>query len=169
MRNGKSSGMIRKMLACTLGLMAMALSSNALALWKWIDANGQTQYSDRPPPASVPQDRILERPSGYAPPAALPARVTPPEQPQVDPQTQELERLRQQQESEAARQRAAVEQENARRKAEACEQAKHALEVYNSGVRIRDIDENGEYIYLNDAQIQSRRQDAQGKVNEYCK
>jgi hypothetical protein len=40
--------------------------------WGWTDANGQRQYSDRPPPADVPQKNIFKRPPGSEPP---PARV----------------------------------------------------------------------------------------------
>ena len=43
-------------------LLAVAASSSALAQFVWIDANGTRQYSDRPPPASVPKNKILKEP-----------------------------------------------------------------------------------------------------------
>lgn len=45
-------------------VLALAMTSTpAFAQWSWRDAGGAIQYSDSPPPASVPQDRILKQPS----------------------------------------------------------------------------------------------------------
>ena len=38
-------------------------SSPAAAQWKWRDAQGRVQYSDRPPPTTVPDRDILTRPA----------------------------------------------------------------------------------------------------------
>ena len=54
--------------AAAAALLALAGLSSALpaaaAEWKWRDAAGRIVYSDRPPPASVPDKAILQRPRG---------------------------------------------------------------------------------------------------------
>lgn len=54
-----------------------ATSLAAMAQWQWVDKDGRKVYSDRPPPADVPEKNILKQPgyrSAVAPaPAAAPA------------------------------------------------------------------------------------------------
>lgn len=45
-------------------LLSAGAVTDALAQWKWKDANNRTQYSDLPPPAGVPESAILQRPVG---------------------------------------------------------------------------------------------------------
>ena len=42
------------------------------AQWVWLDEKGLKQFSDRPPPNSVPQKRILKQPAQTAAPLAAP-------------------------------------------------------------------------------------------------
>src|SRR5689334_25397952 len=49
-------------LTCAAVLGAL-LAVPAHAQWKWRDKNGQTQYSDLPPPAGIAESDILQRPS----------------------------------------------------------------------------------------------------------
>lgn len=61
---------MRKMIpGCALVLLGIALSASAQAQWKWRDASGQINYSDQPPPVSVPAARILSI-GAAAPPTA---------------------------------------------------------------------------------------------------
>ena len=56
----------RRPLGVMCALALMALTSIAHAQWKWRDADGRTQYSDRPPPPSVAEKDILQRPASAA-------------------------------------------------------------------------------------------------------
>jgi Domain of unknown function (DUF4124) len=62
-------------LFATLGAL---LALPAEAQWKWRDKGGRMQYSDLPPPASVAEQDILQRPNGaqrvVTAPAARPAQ-----------------------------------------------------------------------------------------------
>lgn len=60
--------------AAALVLLAgMTLGTHANAVeWKWRDANGRIIYSDRPPPANVPDKAILKRPKGLSGTSAVP-------------------------------------------------------------------------------------------------
>src|SRR3569833_2369090 len=56
--------------AALAALLSMA-AAVAAAQYAWIDERGVRQYSDQPPPASVPKQRILKAPgAAYTPPAA---------------------------------------------------------------------------------------------------
>ena len=56
-----------------LALAALALALPCAAQWKWRDAQGHIQYSDRPPPNEVRDRDILTRPAA-APAAQRPAQ-----------------------------------------------------------------------------------------------
>src|SRR5450830_1876882 len=46
-----------------LFLLACLVSLAALAQWQWTDKDGRRVFSDRAPPAEVPEKAILKRPS----------------------------------------------------------------------------------------------------------
>ncbi|WP_339803854.1 DUF4124 domain-containing protein [Saezia sanguinis] len=153
--------------ASLIGAVALSFSAATFAQWKWIDSNGVTQYTDAPPPASTPAQNILTRPSNA--PKPLPAATTPqPAQPEVDDQTRRLEERLQEQERQNAERQALIDQANAAEKARACAAARQSLDTLSTGMRIRETNEKGEYVYLDEAQIAAKRQDAQNRVNEYC-
>ena len=62
--------------AFTLSLFA---SLNAQAQWQWLDQSGRKMYSDQPPPANVPESKILKgadgRPYLPAPQVAAPVKA----------------------------------------------------------------------------------------------
>ena len=63
--------------AFTLSLFA---SLNAQAQWQWLDQSGRKMYSDQPPPASVPEGKILKGADGrpYLPAPKAAAQVKAP-------------------------------------------------------------------------------------------
>ena len=48
---------------CLFGLIAGVVSHAALAQYAWVDERGVRQYSDQPPPKSIPKARILQQPA----------------------------------------------------------------------------------------------------------
>ena len=51
-----------KLLRLTLLGLALALPAAGFAQWQWIDKDGRKVFSDRPPPADVPDKNILSQP-----------------------------------------------------------------------------------------------------------
>ena len=49
-----------KSLRLLLLAAACAMPALALAQWQWIDKDGRKVFSDRPPPADVPESKILK-------------------------------------------------------------------------------------------------------------
>lgn len=62
----------------TVLIWAWAAGCARADMWVWLDDNGRRVLSDRPPPASVPPQHILQRPApAVTPPADTPTRPAP--------------------------------------------------------------------------------------------
>ena len=148
----------------------MALASLAQAQYMWIDEKGLKQFSDRPPPPSVPLKHILKAPHGMpsaASIAAEPAAAVPaPElaKPKAAPTVADRNADYNKRVKEKA-ERDEKDQAEAERKAalaENCSRAREARQSLDSGVRIGSVDKNGERAFLSDEQRAGESQ----KVNK---
>ena len=130
---------------------ALGVCTSAQAQWKWRDTNNRVQYSDLPPPSTVPESAILQRPVGArrsgpqftpaapsAPAAAEaasgPARTSDPE----------LEAKRKKAEQDQAAARKAEEDKVNAAKAENCTRAKSYPKALDEGQRMARTNANGE-------------------------
>lgn len=146
--------------AARAGVLALVLAlacglAGAQSIWKWRDAAGRIQVSDRPPPAEVPERDILQRPGARpvapaGPEAAGDAAASAPAG--VDPL---LEARRQNARAEqAAADKARQDAEQARRerqRAEQCARARRQLAALEGGQRIGRMNDQGEREILDDA------------------
>jgi hypothetical protein len=144
-------------------------ASAAHAQWKWKDAAGRTQYSDLPPPASVPDSAIIARPSGAtrARPAAPAAAAKPtiaaaPKDPQLEARRRELK------EAEDAKKRAEQEQTN-RQREENCGRARSYAKTLEDGVRVARTNDKGEREFLDDKQRAQELSRAKQVIASDCK
>lgn len=129
----------------------------AQAQWQWRDERGQMQYSDLPPPRSVPDRNILQRPRPTAsvraaePPAAAASAAASAPAGSVDPA---LEARRRQAEQQQTAQRKAEEAQAAQRAAEQraqnCGRAREQVRLLESGQRVTRANAQGEREYLDD-------------------
>jgi hypothetical protein len=78
------------LLGCLLALSVQAQESKR-ELWKWKDANGVTQYSDRPVPGATKVEMYTSAPPPSAAPAARPATAAAQGKPAAGVQYQSLE------------------------------------------------------------------------------
>jgi hypothetical protein len=144
----------RTLLAC-LGLaLGLASALPAAAQWKWKDGAGKVQYSDRPPPASVPERDILQRPSNVRSFAPAPAADTPASPaaaaasaPGVD---KDLEARRRAEEQARQAKEKAEKDKVAQVRAENCARARSYMQTLDSGVRIARTNAQGEREILGD-------------------
>jgi hypothetical protein len=145
-------------------LLATAMTGTVAAaeIYKWVDADGNVQYGDRPSGAqSEVQLQIASQPTD-------PARI----------EAQTTARLEQQAAaSEAAREAAANEppgpteeelRTEARERAEKCTMYRARLEKFVQSRRLYREDANGERVYLDEAETQAARDNVQHQVEEYC-
>jgi Domain of unknown function (DUF4124) len=139
-------------LTAVLGAM---LALPAVAQWKWRDAGGRTQYSDTPPPPSIAEKDILQRPQGSATQSAR--RAAPPasaasDAPALAPKIAdtELDAKRKQAEQETADKKKAEEARAAATRAENCTRAKAQMRALEAGGRMSRTNEKGEREFLDD-------------------
>lgn len=164
------------------GLASAALLMLALAVtpaqagtqWKWRDASGAIQYSDRPPPPGTPDSAILARPPAPArqvrtveTPAlangAAPAPTTAPKT--ADP---ELEARRKKAEDERITRQKADEDKQAKVRADNCERARGYERSLKDGLRIARTNEKGEREILDDQARNEELQRTQETIQSNC-
>ncbi len=169
---GRYTGPMRTAVALLL-VLGSALSMPAAAQWMWRDGTGKPVFSDRPPPADVPDRNIVQRPSGTAravspAPAAPPAPTSPGTPAPAGGQDKELEQRRQQAEAaEAAKQKAAQEMQ-ARARADNCMRARQNKASLDSGIRIARTNVQGEREFLDDAQRAAETRRTQEIIARDC-
>ena len=128
----------------------------AQAQWKWRDAQGRIQYSDRPPPTDVRDRDILQRPAAAARPAT-PSGAAPAASAASGPAATTdpaLEARKRQTEGGAPPDKAKRDEEEraARQRAENCTRARDYARSLDAGTRIARVNEKGEREVLDDAQ-----------------
>lgn len=142
----------------TLFALACCLPLVASAQWQWVDQSGRKVFSDTPPPASVPDDRIVRRPGQRAASIPEPAAAATPvaaanaTAPRPSGKDGALEEKKKQAEAAEAEKKKAEEEKLAQLQADNCRRAKAGKTDYTSGMRIARINAQGEREILDDKQ-----------------
>ncbi len=140
--------------------LATVVTGTAAAgeIYKWIDADGNVQYGDRPSGAeSEVQLQIASQPTD---PAQIEARTT-----------ARLEQQAVERETAANKPQGPSEEElqaEARERADKCTMYRARLEKFVQSRRLYREDANGERVYLDEAETQTTRENVQHQVEEYC-
>ena len=138
-------------LACAVVPLASA------ELYKYVDKNGKTVYSDTPPPGVDAKPLHVSPSSGGGGGAPKPA-VT------LDKELEKGRELAKDREKKAD-----VEEKNAKIAEQRCQQARENLQAYTDGGRLFKYDAKGERQFLTDEEIEAARVAAQKDVDESCK
>lgn len=157
-------------LLCALALLA--LTPSAQAQWKWRDADGRVQYSDRPPPPNVADKDILQKPSASSRPmssppagaavsasAAASAASAPARAASEASSRDKIERER----------KAAEEKQRNEAMAENCRNAQNRMRVLESGVRLRSGTQTGESQPMTEQMRQDEVRQMQAVITANCK
>jgi hypothetical protein len=160
-------------LTCAAILGAL-LAVPAQAQWKWRDKNGQTQYSDLPPPAGVAESDILQRPNTAqraAPAAVVAASGATSGAPALAPKGSdpELEAKRRKAEQEVAAKKKAEDEKVAIAKADNCLRAKAQIRTLESGIRIARTNDKGEREFMDDTARAAEAKRTQDIIASDCK
>ena len=140
-------------------LLTLFCCSLAQAQYVWLDEKGNKQYSDTPPPASVPRNKIIKAPnmSGKpvaatdAAPASASEAASTLQKPVTTASKNEDYNKRKAEQAEKDK-KAEDEKQAAAAKAKNCEKAKSYQQNLESGVRIATTDKNGERVFMDDNQ-----------------
>ena len=146
-------------LLVALGMtLCLALPASA-QMYKWVDANGKVQYSDKPPPSNVKTEKLRSAAPAPAPaaPAAGDAKGdAKKDAAQAGPKTaaeQEQAFRKRQLDAAKAQQEEEQKQVAARVNAENCKKAKAAVANLQLGGRQVRMDDKGERVFLDEQQI----------------
>jgi len=166
--------------ACCLLLVLGSASTLATAQWQWQDNDGRMVFSDRAPPATVPDKAIVKRPGAaqLAPVdraddatgsgvAALPAAASSTAN-SAGTDKELLEKKKKADAEEAAKLKA-EEQRVLAAKAENCQRAKASKAGLESGMRLSRINAKGEREILDDAARAAELKRAQAVIDSDCK
>lgn len=159
----------------TATALLLALPDAALAQWKWRDANGVTQYTDRPPPPGTPDSHILQRPAAARAPKIVNLAPSAPSAPDAkaagtakagDP---ELEAKRKKAEDQKAAERKAEEDKQAKARSDNCERARGYERSLQSGQRIVRSNDKGEREVLDDGARAEEMQRTREVIDSNCR
>lgn len=148
-------------------LLALTLASQAVyAQYVWVDEKGVKQFSDMPPPPSVPASRILK--SGGRPVSASDAAPASQDdasasKPQTWSQKNEDYNKRKTEQAEKDR-KANQEKQASAEKAKYCDRARGYQRDLESGIRISSTDKNGERNFMTDEQRAKELDDLKHKL-----
>lgn len=143
-----------------LVLLALAGTGHA-QIYKWVDANGKTQFSDNPPPGARSEIIKVKPSSGAAAPAA-PAGKTP----TLAEREAALKQRRDEQASAEARA-----EDKARRDAEVaeyCRQMRGQLQTARNASRLMRYDENGKKQMLRGEDRTAEIQRIESELQKHC-
>jgi hypothetical protein len=137
--------------------LAQAQAPNQ-AIWKWRDANGIVQFSDQPPPHSVPDKDIMSRPVPQRVPVTVlaDASASAPEAGGSAPARADAELEARKKKLQADKAAADADRKQADKarvdalKADNCKRAKAQLAMLESGVRVARPNDKGEREFLDD-------------------
>ena len=160
-----------------LAAACLFVAQPAEAQWKWVSPAGVVQYSDQPPPANIPMKNILSRPSAAsthaaAPAASMASASASASSPNNAAQTQAARELQQKLEQDKHAKEAAQrlqQQVDAQARQSNCLQAQRQLQTLDSGVRLAEVDAQGNRAFLTDAQRTAQRQQAAAAIAAYCR
>ena len=158
--------------------VACLASSAASAQWQWVEKDGRKVFSDRAPPADVPEKNIRKRPDAKDAPvnsaastagqpnaAASAPGAAAPQLTGVDKEL--LDKKKKAEEAEAAKRKAEKERIQIA-KVENCARAKQMKANLSTSTRLFQMNEKGERVLLDDAARATELKRAQGFIDADC-
>lgn len=138
-------------------LLLLSTSLVAGKMYRWVDENGVTQYTQTPPPKGDAKE--IKPPP---PPAVDPAEA----QRQLNAQRQKLEDLRE--DRSLAKQKSTESAEEKAAKAKNCQAARDNLKKLQENPRGRWMQKDGTQTRYTDEQRQAKIKEAQDQIKEFC-
>lgn len=164
---------LQRGLQLAVGGALLMFASLGHAQYSWIDAKGTRQFSDRPPPASIPAKNVLKAPRAAATTtvavdasAAPTTTIVAVKMPPKSLADREADYRKRQADKAESDKKAEGEAEHAKNKLAACAAARLAKAQIDTGAGLRDTD--AERSWLNDKQIAERKAEANKTIDKHC-
>ncbi|MDF3035634.1 MAG: hypothetical protein K0S28_908 [Paucimonas sp.] len=151
--------------------MLVFCAGTAQAQYVWLNEKGVKQFSDMPPPADVPKNRILKEPgltrqmpTNEETSTGEPESAEKPEDKRPLTTAEKNAEYKKRRAEQAEKEKKAQDEANLKKqKAENCERARAYARNLESGIRIRTTDANGEPSFMSDEKREHELREA-GKV-----
>ena len=166
---------ISQHLRTLLGAALLLATASAAAQYVWTDEKGKRTYSDRPPPAGVPAERILKAPKGMQQimaATAKPAETSAAPAPDAAPSTlsqREADYRKRKQDSAEQSQKAQAQAAEAADKKRSCDAAQRAKSQLESGMRMRSHTSTDANEVMSDAERSSELTRANQVIAKACR
>ncbi len=131
-------------------------------VYKWVDENGKTQYTDRPPPPGMTTEKKHFNTKGAAPSSSNASGTN---QPQSLSEAREALDKRQAERKEEQTKQQAKAEENKRK----CVEAQTRLRMYTESPRLTVPDGAGGIAYVDDNERQKKIDQTNKDIATYCK
>ncbi|AMP00921.1 hypothetical protein CAter282_3107 [Collimonas arenae] len=156
---------LKQVFSTAAALALLGIATSALAQFVWLDEKGVKQYSDMPPPASVPNKRILKSPGHSLPrgndaeqaDAGTDSKSDAKAPPTIADQNAAFQKRKVEQAEKDKK--AAQEAKQKADKTANCANARANQRTLDSGARIAQTDANGQRSYINDEQRAQQTQE----------
>jgi molecular chaperone DnaK (HSP70) len=136
----------------------LLLAGNAhAAIYKWVDENGNVQYTETPPPAEVKAETIQPPPSPMDSETAIK---------QLSEQERQLDESRKKRQEQAVQEARAADEIALQKKN--CQMAKDRLASYASP-RVKITQEDGSKVRATEEQRQEQIKKSEDMIKEFCK
>lgn len=141
-------------------VLLLGSASASAEIVKWVDSQGKVHYSDQPPPAAKSQQPLNIKNQ----PGALGGTST-----AKSPAEQEQDFRKRQMDAADAEKKAAEDKKQAEIARQNCAAARSNLKSLQEGVRMSRYNEQGERVFMDDAERAKTTEDAQRAVKDWCK
>jgi hypothetical protein len=159
-------------------LIACMGTTAAMAQWQWVDKDGRKIFSDRPPPADVPDKNILKHPGGNKS-LATPSPAAPeadsrteatsaPTKPVAAAKDTELEKRKAEAEAAEDAKKKAQADKLAKERADNCKRAQQSKAAFDTGRPITQMNDKGERIYLDEKDRNAETKRLQAIIASDC-
>jgi hypothetical protein len=156
---------------CLTALLILFSFNASADITRWVDENNKVHYSDQPPPVNVKvKPKTLRSTSNSNSSMDTSSAAEPPKSAAPKTIAERAADLRKakQAKMEAADMAAQKQVEEEASKAN-CTNAQQSLKSLQDGLRIVELDANGERAYLDDEQLQARITKTQQDISKLCK
>ncbi|MBI3479581.1 MAG: DUF4124 domain-containing protein [Nitrosomonadales bacterium] len=144
-------------------LLVLASTSTFAAVSKWVDDQGRVHYSDKPPAGIKAETLRTASEAGVMAGAPASSPAAPKTLAEREMELKKSKQAKQAEAEKAAKKQAAEEAKKAN-----CATAQQNLRTLQEGIRMIEVNANGERSYLDDTQRQQRIEKAQQDINNLC-
>jgi type IV secretory pathway VirB10-like protein len=138
---------------------ALSLAAAAEGMYKWVDENGKTHYSDSPPPDDKKATKIDIKPT---PPSGPVTQQPDWKQKELDQRTQHIQK------EQADKAKSAKDEKEQAERHDRCVEARRRLNILQAGRPVFTVNDKGERIYLEDADRARETEALKDRIDKNC-